>query len=272
VVAGVGGNPLNIGMQKNLHDFAPRLGIAYRLTNKDVLRAGFGISYEPFEDNTYAYDFPVKQNNAFTNAASFGPAILPDGTPATFEKGFPPPLIATVPSNGIIQANTPLLINQVYQVINLHYLDPYIQSWNLTYERALPGKFVLDIGYAGNRGVHLPLALNINGVSNPAFFGQGSAGQPLSGFCVPGTTNCRTALTALYFTASSSNYNALQIKLDRHFEHGLTMTTAYTWGKALGYITESGENSSGPKYDMYCLLYTSPSPRDLSTSRMPSSA
>jgi len=248
VVAGVGGNPLNLGMQKNGHDFAPRLGLAYRLSTKNVLRAGFGISYEPFEDNTYAYDFPVKQNNAFNHVSGFGPAILPDGTPATFAKGFPPPLIASIPSNGIIPANTPLLINQGYDVINLHYLDPYIESWNFTYERALPGKFVLDIGYVGNHGVHTPITYDLNNVVDPAFFNQGDAGRPLIGFCVPGTTTCRNAGTGMRYAGFPSSYNSLQVRFDRHFERGLTLTTAYTWGKALGYVAENGENANGIKY------------------------
>lgn len=248
VIAGVGGNPSNGGMQHRWKDFAPRLGLAYRVTNHDVLRAGFGISFEPFEDNSYAYNFPVKQNNSFTNYASFGPAVLPDGTAATFEKGFPAPLIATTPSNGIIDANTPLLINQSYIVIPKNYRDPYVESWNLTYERVLPARFVLDVGYVGNRGVALPLQYNLNVISDPALIGAGSTALPEYGFCVPGTTTCRTASTTQFFAGVSSAYNSLQVKLDHHFSGGFTTTTAYTWSKAMGYVIENGENSSGPKY------------------------
>lgn len=248
VVAGVGGNPLDLGMRKNYKDFAPRVGLAYQLTSKDVVRAGYGISYMPFPDNTYAYDFPVKQNNAFNNLSGFGPAILPSGNPATFAQGFPAPLTATIPSNGIIPANTPLLINQSYDVINLHYLDPYIQSWNLTYQRALPGKFTLGIGYVGNRGVHVPIQYDLNAISNPAEFGAGAAGQPLHGFCVPGTTTCRTASATERFAAATSDYNALQVTFDRRVGRGLILTTSYTYGKALGFIEENGENSNGIDY------------------------
>ncbi len=179
VIAGIGGNASNLGMQQRYHDFAPRVGLAYRLTQRDVIRAGFGISYQPFEDNTYAYNFPVKQNNAFNSLSDFGPAILSGGTPATFAKGFPPPLVATVPSNGIIPVNTPLLKSQSYVVIPKNYVDPYVESWNLTYERALPAQFALDIGYVGNRGVHIPLQYNLNAVTDPAFIGKGSKGSAL---------------------------------------------------------------------------------------------
>ena len=248
IVAGVGSNPLDLGMQKNWKDFAPRFGLSYRLTSHDVFRAGYGISYQPFEDNTYAYDFPEKQNNSFNSLSGYGPGILPDGTPATFAKGFPPPLIAAVPSNGIIPANTPLLINQSYDVVNLHYLDPYIQSWNLSYERALPGQLTLNVAYVGNRGVHVPVTYNLNAVVNPAFFGKGSAGLPLIGFCVPGTNSCRTAGTGMRYAGFSSNYNSLQVQVNRHFTSGFSFTTSYTWGKALGYINENGENANGLSY------------------------
>ena len=60
VVAGVGGNPENLGMKTRYRYFAPRVGAAYRLTDSTVIRTGFGISYTPFPDNTYAYNYPGK--------------------------------------------------------------------------------------------------------------------------------------------------------------------------------------------------------------------
>ncbi|HEX7360019.1 MAG TPA: carboxypeptidase regulatory-like domain-containing protein [Bryobacteraceae bacterium] len=242
VIAGVGGNPTNLGMQTRYHNFAPRVGIAYRLTSRDVIRAGFGISYQPFEDNTYAYNFPVKQNNAFNSLSSYGPAILPDGTPATFAKGFPAPLVAAVPSNGIIPVDTPLLKSQSYTVIPKNYVDPYVESWNLTYERALPAQLALDIGYVGNRGVHIPLQYNLNAVSDPAYIGQGTIGRPYDRAYGIGSD------ITMYFAQESSNYNSLQVTLNRHFHTGVTLTTSYTYGKALGYSEENNENSSGAQY------------------------
>jgi hypothetical protein len=237
VVAGIGGNPSNLGMNERWRDFAPRFGLAYRLTSKDVLRGGFGMSYTPFQDNTYAYNFPVKQNNAFTNQGnSFGPAILPSGAPATFESGFPPPLLATIPSNGIIPANTPLLTSQAYFVIPQNYLDPYVESWNVAYERALPGRLTLNVNYVGNHGVHVPVQYNMNAGFVP---GAGKAGQPL--YPLFG----RTAATTIFFASFPSSYNALQVEFDRRFSHGFSVSTSYTYGKALGYTGEHGDNSGG---------------------------
>jgi len=242
VLAGIGGNPSDLGLNQKYHDFAPRIGVAYRISEKDVIRAGFGISYEPFADNTYAYNYPVKQNNAFNNLSSYGPALLPNGAPATYEQGFPAAIVAPIPSNGLIPVNTPLLKNQSYIVIPKNYVDPYVESWNLTYERALPQQVVLNVAYVGNRGVHIPLDYNLNAVTDPAFIGKGSAGQPYS------RRYGMTSGVDLRYWQVSSDYNSLQVSLKRHFTSGLNLSTSYTYGKALGFGGENGENAPGTAY------------------------
>src|SRR5215472_7199326 len=111
VIGGIGGNPMDLGLDRHYKDFAPRLGIAYRLNEKTVIRTGFGISYAPFPDNTYAYNFPVKQNNADEPNCSICPAVLPNGQTATFQAGFPAATPASIPANGIIANPDP---SQVY--------------------------------------------------------------------------------------------------------------------------------------------------------------
>src|SRR5256886_10720599 len=102
VVSGIGGNPDDLGITTHYKYFAPRLGLAYRLKESTVFRAGFGISYTPFPDNSYAYNFPVRANNQFDPAVTtFGPAVLADGvTPATFQNGFPGLIQPAIPANG----------------------------------------------------------------------------------------------------------------------------------------------------------------------------
>lgn len=223
VIAGIGNNPKDLGMRTSFKNFAPRVGLAYRLTGSTVIRSGFGVSYAPFPDNTYAYNFPVNQNNTFNPlVAGFGPALLPNGQIATFQAGFPPPTPAVIPSNGII-TNAP---NQVYQVVNLGFKQPYVESWNFAIQQALPKHFTLDVAYVGNHGVDIGSNVNINAAT---VVGLGINGQPLySAFK-------RTANTNMVFQGFSSNYNALQVKLDHRFSVGLLITTAYTWSKAMGY-------------------------------------
>ncbi len=142
----------------------------------------------------------------------------------------------TAPSNGIIPANTPGLLNQSYYAINTHWRNPYLMSWNIAYERNLPGQWVLDVAYVGNRGVDTPINYNLNAATT---YGAGAAGQPEY------RAFGRTATTNLFFAGYSSRYDALQVKLDHRFARGFSVTTSYTWGRALGYEAQNGDYVSG---------------------------
>jgi hypothetical protein len=231
VIAGVGGNPSDLGLQKRFRDFAPRTGLAYRLNEKTVIRAGFGISYTPFPDNTYAYNYPVRANNAYSTIGNgFGPAVLADGaSPASFQAGFPLPVPITIPSNGIIQIQPGTALNsQSYVFLPTNWKNPYVESWNIAVQQALPYHFTLDVAYVGNHGVDTVASTGINSVSVP---GSGTAGEP-------GAIFGRTAGTTEYFDAFSSSYESLQVKLNRRFNSGLSITTSFTWQKAMSFQSD----------------------------------
>jgi hypothetical protein len=235
VVAGVGGNPTNLGMQTRYKYFAPRLGIAYRLTDKTVIRSGFGISYTPFQDNTYAYNFPVRANNAYTTSAAvgangYGPAVLADGvSPATFQAGFPAPVPIVIPSNGLITP-TGTLASSSFFVIPTDFKNTYVESWNLAVQRSLPGHFTLDLAYVGNHGVRTPTNFNLNANYT---LNSGNAGDVFAP---------RTPSYTQYWRGFSSSYQALQAKIDRHFYAGLSVTSSFTWGKGMNNQTGDDGN------------------------------
>ena len=235
VIAGVGGNPNNLGIKTRYRYFAPRVGVAYRLSESTVIRAGFGISYTPFPDNTYAYNYPVRSNNAYNPiGVGYGPAVLSDGiTPTTFQAGFPAPVPVTVPSNGIIPV-TGSLANQNFFVIPRDYLNPYVESWNFAVQQSLPWKFTLDVAYVGNHGVRIPGQFNLNAGT---VIGAGTRGQP---------EFPRTASSTEFWQGFSTSYNGLQVKLNHQFSSGLLTTTAFTWAKGLDYQT--GDDGA---YDFY---------------------
>ncbi len=225
-VSGFGSIPDDLGIVTRYKYFAPRLGLAYRLKDSTVIRAGFGISFAPFPDNSYAYNFPVRSNNAFNPAvASFGPAVLPSGQVATFESGFPDIIEPAVPSDGII-TNPAKPVN--YFVVNPNYKNTYVESWNLAVQQSLPWRFTLDVAYVGNHGVDSVVNYNLNAGT---ILGAGNAGLPEF------PTFGRTANTNLLFAGYSSSYHALQVKFDRKFTGGLSTTTAYTFGKGMGFQT-----------------------------------
>jgi hypothetical protein len=228
VQAGIGGNPSNLGIQTQYRYFSPRTGISYRLSDSTVLRTGFGISYTPFPDNTYAYNYPVRANNSYQPVGgSFAPAVLSDGvTVASFQAGFPAPVPVTIPSNGIIQANTAQLTSQVYTYIPLNYKNPYAMSWNVVLQQAFANDYSLQIAYVANHGVDIDSGQNIN---LPSTYGGGSKSDPEY------ATFGRTAATNQFFIGNSSNYESLQTQLSKRFTHGFSFTTVFTWGKELNY-------------------------------------
>lgn len=238
VLAGVGSNPMNLGLQARYKYLSPRTGFSYRFTGNTVVRGGFGISYTPFEDNTWAYNYPVRANNSYSpcgtgTAATYGTTVYTcvnnvAGAPVTWQSGFPAPVAVAIPSNGIIPVTgNASLTNQSYFYIPLSYHNPYVESWNLAVQQSLPANFSLTLSYVANHGVHIGSAQNIN-LGDRLNCGTACYPGQVLGFG-------RTAATSEYFLGTSSNYQSLQTQLSRRFTNGFSSNSAFTWGKGLGY-------------------------------------
>ncbi|HXS98462.1 MAG TPA: carboxypeptidase regulatory-like domain-containing protein [Candidatus Limnocylindrales bacterium] len=236
VLAGIGNNPSNLGMKTRYKNFAPRIGLAYRMSEKTVIRAGFGTSYTPFPDNTYAYNYPVRSNNFYNNVGDgYATTLLPGGQPATFQNGFPLPVPVTIPSNGIIPA-TGSLISQSFDLINLNFKNPYTETWNIAVQRSLPGHWVADLAYVGVHGVDTVANINVNNPMSASQLGLGNAAEPLN------ILYGKTASVTLRWAGYSSSYNSLQAKLNRRFANDLIVSTSFTYGKAMNYQTGDDGN------------------------------
>jgi hypothetical protein len=229
-------------MQTKYDYFAPRTGFSYRLSDATVFRGGFGVSYIPFTDNTYAYNYPIRANNSYQPAggSAYTPAVLADGvTTATFQSGFPAPVPVVIPTNGIIAANTPTLISQVYTYIPATFRNSYAEAWNLAVQQAFGNNYSLLIAYVGNHGTRMNQSQNIN---LPSTWGGGNASLPENSKAFTGGATGRTAATNEYFLGASSNYNSLQAQLTKRFSSGLSLTSAFTWGKELDYASGGDDN------------------------------
>jgi hypothetical protein len=222
-VAGYSAVPANLGVKTAKDNFAPRTGVAYRINELTVVRAGYGVSIIPFPDNQYAYNFPVKQNNQFNPPNTFAPA-------GSMAGGFPPPITAIVPPDGIIPADTNLLRNQQYNVVPLDLSEGKIHAWNVAVQRQLPAKFAIEVAYVANRahGVYGRFDLNAGMVP-----GLDNAGRPYF------ARFNRTA-TSNGWTKTSTRYDSLQAKLDRRFSNGLLWTTSYTLSRSKDYLNDAG--------------------------------
>ena len=227
VIAGVGNNPDNMGLNFYKHYLAPRVGLAYRLTNTTVLRSGFGLSYTSFPDNTYAFNYPVRSNNEYKtlNGNSYTSVYLPNGQLATYAAGFPAPYSVPIPSNGIITDPDP---SQQYFYIPQDYKNPYVLQWNFAVQQQMPGHFILDVAYVGSHGVDTGASVNLN---PGLLLGEGNLGQPY--YLKFG----RTVAESQFFQGFTSTFNSLQLKFDRRFRGGLTMTNSFTWQKAMDFMS-----------------------------------
>ncbi|MEP7341552.1 MAG: TonB-dependent receptor [Acidobacteriota bacterium] len=230
LVAGYGNVSQSVGVEGTWRNFAIRSGASYRLNDKTVIRGGYGETIIPFPDNSYTFNFPVKQNNQFVAANAFAPI----GSLAT---GFATPTTFDIPSSGIIDGNLPILKNS-----SLYYAPPDLRegklhSYNVAFQRELPWNFAAEVAYVGNVGRGILATLNLNAATQlgQALPGNDNAARPL--FQKFGrTTDVNTRIR------TGTNYNSLQIKVDRRFSKGLLVTSNYTLSRA---ITESDDDNGG---------------------------
>ncbi len=222
-VAGYGDVPENLGVKKTWDNFAPRVGVSYRINERTVVRGGYGVSIVPFPDNSYAFNFPVKQNNQFNPPNSFAPI-------GSMAAGFPAPIKADIPADGIIQANTPLLRNQGYFTIPTDLREGKIHSFNVAFQRQLPWRFAIEAAYVGNRSWDALIRNDLNAGLVP---GLDNAGRPQF------APFSRTA-SAITWQRAKTRYDSLQVKLDRRFSNGLLWTTSYTLARSKDYHSENG--------------------------------
>lgn len=232
LISGYGNIPQHLGLTVNDKNFEPRVGFAFRPTPLTVLRGGYGISHTPLQGSYYANNYPIVQNIAYNPLNSYTPALNDAGIPATLAQGFPTAPQPTIPSTGVI-ANAP--ISSLWYVVNKTYKDPYVMSYNLTFEQSLGGQWVADVAYVGNNGRQIPGSYNLNA---GLVAGAGANGQPEY------ITFKRTANTQLILKGTNSNYNSLQARVTHHFSGGLVWTSAYAFQKAMGYISNAGSPSS----------------------------
>ncbi|MBI1786073.1 MAG: carboxypeptidase regulatory-like domain-containing protein [Acidobacteria bacterium] len=231
------------------NNIGPRLGFAYSLDSKTVFRGGLGLFFAPGLVRLFNGGNP-----GFSVTTPFVATI--DGvTPAgiltnPFPTGLQPLAgsslgAATLVGTGIsaLTYDTPL---------------PYSTQWNFGIQRELPGALAINVFYAGNRGVKLPINTGLNGI-NPILYGQPGdlnrvaqlnalVNNPFFGAISSGTLAARqvqqnqllrayphfTGFGINFLGAGNSTYHALQVSAQKRMTHGLLATLSYTFSKNLG--------------------------------------
>jgi hypothetical protein len=162
ILCGLGSTPKDCGLSQSKKLFSPRVGIAWRSTNSFIVRAGYGITYDPFSlgrDLRANYPIQFVQNLAFDTTLSYS---------TTLDKGLPPsPAVAE-------KERLPLPLTAAFITADGNFKRGYVQSWNLTLEKQV-GNWVGSAGYVATRSIRQTAFLD----ANWSDLGKGNAGQQL---------------------------------------------------------------------------------------------
>jgi hypothetical protein len=231
-------------------NFAPRLGFAYRLTDdgKTSLRGGAGIYYSipntvAFQDVVGVPPFaPIIFLTTVNFQDPYGSAGIANPFPGAYGGiSKPAPPDSQFPQGPI----------SFTQIFDKNFQLPTIYLWNLTLERQFGKSLLVRAGYVGNKGTHLfGTADQESGLfqANPAIYtpGNNPDGTPIS---TPENEQQRRLYPSFGFvntidSAINSNYNGLQLTVEKRFGSGLSLLANYTWSKELNDFAPVGSYSS----------------------------
>ena len=227
-------------------DFGPRLGFAYSVDPKTVLRGGFGMSFVHYtragSGDILAINAPQAQFAAVTqitptatnHCAPLPAEIIAVGTTtpscfATTDQGFPSALVTTF---------NPSTDNITYVPKNTK--DSYVESYFLSVQRQLAKNTVLDIAYVGNHGVKLQGFLNANQKNPLVPTATGGFARPYANW----PSDITAAINEFY-----SHYDSLQVRYEQRFTGGLTLLNSFTWEHSLDNASASLEGNTPSPQD-----------------------
>ena len=212
-------------------DFGPRIGVAYNVTPKIVVRGGYGISYA-FLNRVGSADelgingpqviFGVINQTPLLGNGQVNPGFL------TTQMGFPSTIDDPKTFN-------PANANVAYIPADTRW--PYVQTWFLSVQRELMKDTVLEIGYNGNHGLRLPILADYN---------QALPNQPGGTLGVQARRPIPTfGAISWVDPAGQQSYNGLSARLEHRFSGGLYFLNSFTWSKALGNSEQALESLPG---------------------------
>ena len=240
-MGGRGSVPEDIDITVSKKLFAPRIGLAYRLDDKTVIRSGYGMNVDPLAWSRPLRGFyPLTINYNYTNPSTYAVANTAGNGTLAQGSGL---LSSGIPSAaGSLALLTQQLNTGVLQLPgNVTERSPwngplhrgYVQSWNFTIERKLPSDIIGSVAYVGQHSVHLMADDNINSEAP----GGGVAGLPFY------QQFGRSVATSMWDGYLSSSFNSMQVAVNKNTSKGLLVKAAYTWSKAIDYADDDGWQS-----------------------------
>jgi hypothetical protein len=277
--AGSGPGRCNCGhlpIQTAYHNFGPRLGLAYRLGEKTVIRSAYGILYSHGAGTGNNGTGASPGQSGFNATASFSSPAT--GLPAFYwDSGVPPyqqpPFIDPGYGAGFTTTNPTGAIGVNYLSPNTAGRPPYYTNWNFGVQREITSNMTASVTYVGSAGhfltngggqglwsnsilpQQLVLGALLNAQATPANIAAAQAILP--GIGLPFTNYQGTiaqmlkpfpqysAVTFLWGNRGNSSWNALQLTFDRKMSRGLTFHVGYTYSKELDDLTTSRNPYNG---------------------------
>jgi hypothetical protein len=223
-IGGVGSTPLDTGVNQGWGRIVPRIGLAYRLGSRTVVRTGYGMSVDPRTFTDFRNAFPI--NFAWEIPAPQNPFV----PVTTLRQG----LQASVYRQPV-NLNQPFIVLQGGTgtvTVPRDAMRKYIQSWNFVVQHELTGGFVAQAGYVGTRATGQMGGININSAAP----GTGTAGRALfPRFGLSGDIS----MVMPYHTTT---YDGLQTQLTRRWGDSM-FGAVYTWSKTINWA----DNDGGPR-------------------------
>ena len=250
LIGGEGGVPWDTGASANKKNFGPRLGAAYRLGQKTVIRSGYGISIDPDNMRNQRNQFPstILQDYTPLNTYQFVSYVgvpnsdgasqvkLSDGIPAA---NLPNITVGTIKPSTVSSATTylPTIGTATFPA---NFNRGYYESWNFFVQREFSSTLVAEVGYAGTHGVHIDQIVNLNA----ALPNTGTAGRQLYPYL-------QTDLNS-YSPFGDMTYNGLQTRMRKRIGSSF-INVSYTYSKT---INTGSDNNDGGLFRNYPLPYT----------------
>jgi Carboxypeptidase regulatory-like domain len=236
-------------VQTQKTNFVPRVGLAYQLDSKTVLRGGFGMFFNSFENQGYGPN--IGENYPFVYNFNYLEKNL--GTPSVgpISAGSPYAGCATAGPGGTATLNaglscvqfSPTQVNASglgLQGLQFAYQTPLTISVNATGQRALSRTLSAQVSYVLTEGSHLQTGVSTNNVSQ--ILPAGVSTTPYVPFPDFGNGS------SYHQTVGRSNYNGLQTKLEKEFGNGLQFLVTYTWSKT---FSDAGDLLNGGSTNGY---------------------
>jgi hypothetical protein len=211
-------------------NFAPRMGFAYQVNSKTVVRGGYGFFYDDLAVHGFGgtsglmYQPPFTWSSNIINSITSPTNRLGDGIP---------PTISIPVTNGKVLPVRGVLYSTTYQ--NPYGKNAYVQARNITIENQLTKNMALTASYVSNKGNRLMYRTDLN--------------QPIPG---PGDLQARRpfplwpGIQSMFHDAQSS-YNGLQLKLQQRMARGFLFLAGYTWSKSI----DDGKGEGGVFQNAY---------------------